>query len=87
MAVTMRPAIALSQIAQSRVGPVRERTFTFGQDFSTLSVESRRGQESEAEGALIDGTEIDGTLPEGTLMEGTLIDGTFMEGTLMDGGL
>jgi hypothetical protein len=85
--VTMRPAIALSQIAQRSVGPVLERTFIFGQDFCAFSVESRRGQESEVEGALFDDTEIDGTLSEGTLMEGTLIDGTFMEGTLMDGGL
>lgn len=67
MAVTMRPAMGLSQIAQKSVGPDLDRTFAFAQD---SLAGSGKGHGAASEGALIDGTLVLGTLIEGTLIEG-----------------
>ena len=77
-AVTIRPAIGLLHIAQSKAGDDLERTWILGHDLSAaLGGTSGLRAEDESEGTLI----------EGTLMEGIEFDDKLIEGTLMEGGL
>jgi hypothetical protein len=80
-AVTIRPAIGLLHIAQSKAGDDLERTWILGHDLSAaLGGTSGPLAEDESEGTLIEGTLIEG-------IEGTEFDDKLIEGTLIEGGL